>query len=183
MLMPRDIAAPWRSCSSADDTDAVLVMNCPTALASSTEIAQEVVALVDAQRTKDAPAKPVLATWLGDEASREARKLFAIKNIASFATPAEGVDGFMQLVSYARAQEQLMRTPPSLPQELAVRQCQGRLHHPDCVSASRSVLSEVEAKKLARRLRHSDSANWDCSEPGAGRTFGARHHRQSTAPA
>jgi acetyltransferase len=133
---------------STDDTDAVLVMNCPTALASSTEIAQEVVALVDAQRTKDAPAKPVLATWLGDEASHEARKLFAIKNIASFATPAEGVDGFMQLVSYARAHEQLMRTPPSLPQELAFDSATAASIIQTAVSASQSVLSEVEAKNL-----------------------------------
>ncbi len=133
---------------SADDTDAVLVMNCPTALASSTEIAQEVVALVDAQRTKDTPAKPVLATWLGDEASREARKLFAIKNIASFATPAEGIDGFMQLVSYARAQEQLMRTPPSLPQQLVFDSDKADSIIQTAVGASRSVLSEVEAKSL-----------------------------------
>ena len=133
---------------SADDTDAVLVMNCPTALASSTEIAQEVVALVDAQRTMDTPAKPVLTTWLGDEASREARKLFAIKNIASFATPAEGIDGFMQLVSYARAQEQLMRTPPSLPQQLAFDSGKAASIIQTAVGASRSVLSEVEAKSL-----------------------------------
>ena len=98
------------------------------------------------QRT--APAKPVLATWLGDEASHEARKLFAIKNIASFATPAEGVDGFMQLVSYARAQEQLMRTPPSLPQELAFDSATAASIIQTAVSASQSVLSEVEAKNL-----------------------------------
>ena len=61
----------------ADETDAVLVMNCPTALTSSTQIAQAVITLVDKRRTKGGASKPVLATWLGDEVSREARKLFA----------------------------------------------------------------------------------------------------------
>jgi acetyltransferase len=133
---------------NVDDMDAVLVMNCPTALASSTEIAREVVALVDAQRAKDTPAKPVLATWLGDEASREARKLLAVSNIASFSTPAEGIDGFMHLVGYARGQEQLMRTPPSLPQELVFDSTAAASIIQTAVGAGRSVLSEVEAKNL-----------------------------------
>ncbi|HVY44139.1 MAG TPA: bifunctional acetate--CoA ligase family protein/GNAT family N-acetyltransferase [Hyphomicrobiaceae bacterium] len=132
---------------SSEDADAILVMNCPTALASSTEIAEQVVALVDRQRASPAPIKPVLAVWLGDESSREARKLFAAKNIASFATPAEGVDGFMQLVSYARAQEQLMRTPPSLP-EVVFDSAGAAATIEIALRSKRSVLSEAEAKDI-----------------------------------
>lgn len=132
---------------SSEDADAILVMNCPTALASSTEIADQVVALVDRQRAGQAPIKPVLAVWLGDESSREARRLFAAKNIASFATPAEGVDGFMQLVSYARAQEQLMRTPPSLP-EVVFDSAGAAATIEIALRSKRSVLSEAEAKDI-----------------------------------
>jgi acetyltransferase len=132
----------------ADEADAVLVMNCPTALASSTEIAEAVVGAIEQRRQQDARVKPVLAVWLGDTASREARQLFAAKTIASFATPAEGVDGFMQLVTYARVQEQLMRTPPSLPQELAFDSAKAEDVIRNVLDAKRTVLSEAEAKAL-----------------------------------
>jgi acetyltransferase len=132
----------------SDDADAVLVMNCPTALASSTEIAEEVVAVMGGRRERGERAKPVLAVWLGDAASREARRLFAASNVASFATPAEGVDGFMQLVDYARVQQQLMRTPPSLPGELALDTARAEGTIRSALDAKRSMLSEVEAKTL-----------------------------------
>jgi acetyltransferase len=132
---------------ASDDADAILVMNCPTALASSTEIAQQVVALADQRKERQGPAKPVLAVWLGEEAARDSRRLFAAKNIASFGTPAKAVDGFMQLVGYARAQEQLMRTPPSLP-ELVFDSARAVAMIETAIGVKRSALSEVEAKNL-----------------------------------
>src|SRR5262249_38173791 len=80
---------------AADDADAILVMTCPTALASSTEIAERVTAVAERHKSTGRAAKTVIANWLGDEASRDARALFARKSIGSFATPAEAVDGFM----------------------------------------------------------------------------------------
>ena len=133
---------------TADDADAVLVMNCPTALASSTEIAERVTALVDHHKTGGRVTKAVIANWLGDEASREARELFARKDIGSFATPAEAIDGFMYLVRYARAQDELMRTPPSLPNDLEVDQDKARAVIEGAIAARRPVLSEVEGKEL-----------------------------------
>ena len=131
----------------SEETDAILVMNCPTALASSTGIATQIVDVVAKRRANGAPEKPVLATWLGDSASRDARSLFAAKNIASFATPAEGIDGFMQLVSYARAQEALLRTPPSLP-KFAFDSDKADDIIRNAIAANRTILSEVEAKEL-----------------------------------
>jgi acetyltransferase len=133
---------------SADDADAILVMNCPTALASSTQIAERVTALVDHHKTSGRAPKAVIANWLGEEASREARELFARNDIGSFATPAEAVDGFMYLVRYARAQDELMRTPPSLPKDLEVDQDKARAVIRGSIVAGRPVLSEVEGKEL-----------------------------------
>ena len=133
---------------TADDADAVLVMNCPTALASSTEIAERVTALVDHHKTSERATRAVIANWLGEEASREARELFARKDIGSFATPAEAIDGFMYLVRYARAQDELMRTPPSLPNDLEVDQDKARAVIEGAIAARRPVLSEVEGKEL-----------------------------------
>jgi acetyltransferase len=133
---------------TADNADAILVMNCPTALASSTEIAQAVTALLDHRKTSGRATKTVIANWLGEEASREARELFARNGIGSFATPAEAIDGFMYLVRYARAQDELMRTPPSLPHDLNADQDKARAVIKAAIAAGRPVLSEVEGKEL-----------------------------------
>jgi len=127
-------------------SDAVLVMNCPTALASSTAVAEAVVSTLDLRKATGKPGKPVLTSWLGDEATRSARRLFAARGIASFATPAQAIDGFMQLVGYARAQEQLMRTPPSLPEHLGLETETANTAIAAVLAEGRSVLSEVEAK-------------------------------------
>ncbi len=129
------------------DADAVLVMNCPTTLASSTDIAARIVDVLAEQRAKGTRTKPVLATWLGDGASRDARALLASNNIASFAVPSEAIEGFMHLDSYVRAQQALMRTPPSLP-ELAFDENAAGAIIRGAIDANRTILSEVEAKEL-----------------------------------
>ncbi len=131
----------------ADEADAILIMNCPTSLASSADIAARIVDTLAERQVKAASVKPILATWLGDGASRDARALLTAKNIANFATPAEGIDGFMQLVSYARAQEALMRTPPSLP-DFTFKSDKAAEIIRVALNAERTVLSEVEAKDV-----------------------------------
>jgi acetyltransferase len=93
-------------------------------------------------------AVPVLANWLGEEAARDARASFAADGIASFATPAEAIDGFMQLVGYARAQEEMTRVPPSLPEELELDRTRAEALLGAVLASGRSVLTEVEAKAL-----------------------------------
>jgi acetyltransferase len=128
--------------------DAVLVMNCPTALSSSTAAAEAVVGALEQRRAAGKRAKPVLTAWLGDGASRDARKLFAAKNIASFSTPAAAIDGFMHIVRHARAQDELLRTPPSLPEELALDTEAASRAIGQVLAEGRSLLSEIEAKRL-----------------------------------
>lgn len=130
-----------------DDTaDAVLVINCPTALASSTAVAEQVLAALDRRTSAGLRCKPLITNWLGDGASQGARRLFAAKGIAGFATPADAIDGFMQLVRYSRAQEQLMRTPPSLADDLGLERDKAAAIIASVLAAGRTVLSEVEAK-------------------------------------
>ena len=145
---PERYAAALEVVLTSDDADAILVMNCPTALASSTEVAERITSMVERHKTTGRATKAVIANWLGDEASRDARALFAQNGIGSFATPAEAVDGFMYLVRYARAQEELMRTPPSLPTDLKVDKAKADATIQTAITAGRSVLSEVEAKQL-----------------------------------
>src|SRR5262249_36575782 len=127
--------------------DAVLVMNCPTALASSLDVAQAIVGAIDRHRSTFRANKPVITNWLGEEASRGARELFAISDIATFAPPAAS-DGCTDLVRHARAQDELMRTPPSLPEDLGLDTAAASATLAAAIAAGRRQLSEVEAKQL-----------------------------------
>src|SRR5690606_19961028 len=129
-------------------TDAILIMNCPTAASSSTAVAQGIVEAIEARRQAKKPLKPILTNWLGEGASREARQLFASHDIASFEFPASAVEGFMQLVRYSRAQELLMRTPPSLPEELGLHTADAEKVISAALAENRTVLSEAESKSL-----------------------------------
>lgn len=129
-------------------SDAILVMNCPTALASSEEAAGVVIAAEAKRRSVQRSRKPILTNWLGDGGASRSRALFSAAGIPTFETPDSAIDGFMQLVRYKRAQDELMQTPPSLPgglhfdRERADEIIKAALH------AKRTILSEVEAKAL-----------------------------------
>ena len=126
------------------NTDAVLVMNCPTALASSVDAAKATVEAVESER-RLGHKKPVIATWLAKSKVEDVRPLFAKANIPDFETPTEAIEGITQLARYARAQAELMQTPPVMPAER---------FKPEIVDASiakalaqgRSLMTEPEAK-------------------------------------
>ena len=109
--------------------DALLVMNCPTALASSEAAADVVVESNERRKAAHKRAKPLLTNWLGDGAAAESRKRFADAGIPTFETPDGAVCGFMQLVHYKRAQDELMQTPPSLAGRPPLRSRAGQCHH------------------------------------------------------
>jgi acetyltransferase len=131
-----------------EDSDAVLVMNCPTALASSEAAAN---ALIEAKAAHTRAArwpKLLLANWLGDGAAAASRKLLATAGIPTFDTPDAAARSFMQLVHYRRAQQELSQTPPSLPGGLDFDAGEARRIIANAQRESRTVLSEVEAKGL-----------------------------------
>jgi acetyltransferase len=126
------------------DCDAVLAINCPTALASSTDIARRVISTWRGIK----PGKPLITNWLGETVAQEARGLFSAAGVPTFETPGAAVRGFMQVVRYDRAQDELLRTPPAMPRDKA----------PDCaavdqivaaaLAADRTMLSEHEGKAM-----------------------------------
>lgn len=130
------------------DTQAVLVMNCPTALASSTAVAERVIEVVKTHRALSARSVPVLTNWLGEGAAEEGRRLFAANAIPSFETPASAVRGFMQLVAYNRAQEELMRTPPAMPAGITYDAEPVRAIVAKALAEGREMLGEVESKRM-----------------------------------
>jgi acetyltransferase len=80
--------------------DAVLVMNCPTAIASSLEAAN---AVVQCRSRERAGGKPVLAAWLGSAAAFAARETLSAAAIPTFQTPEEAIRGLRYLGDFQRA--------------------------------------------------------------------------------
>jgi len=99
------------------DSDAVLVMNVPTALASAGRIAEAVVRVAEVDRTRRRVTKPILAVWVGSD--RMTAASFETAKIPHYETEADAARGFMHLVRYGEAQNALMEMPPSLPDNFA----------------------------------------------------------------
>src|SRR5262249_18612604 len=125
------------------ESDALLVMNVPTALASAADAAQAVIAGVRQHREALVRPKPVFAVWGGG--SVNATSAFGAAGIPSFATEADAVRGFMHLVRYREAIDALLATPPSLPEHFA----------PD-VAAARRIIERA----LNERGKGDDDRVW-----------------------
>ncbi len=124
--------------------DAVLAINCPTALASSTQVARQVIATYRASGAKT----PLITNWLGDGAAQESRRLFIAEGLATFDTPRSAVRGFMQLVRYAHAQDELMRTPSATMAEAQPDDSRVRAITARAIADNRLMLSEAEGKEI-----------------------------------
>jgi acetyltransferase len=123
--------------------DAVLVIHCPTAVVSPTKVAR---AVIEAGRGERRAA--LLASWVGDPAGREARRLLGEAGIPSHPTPELAVRAFMELVSFRRNQESLMQTPPSVPEAFSPDPARARAAVARALAAGRSWLGPDELGEL-----------------------------------
>jgi acetyltransferase len=107
-------AAALQVLLSSSDSDALLVLNVPTALASAQATATRVAETVVADRARVFGARPVFAVWVGEDSGTA--ETFDRARIPHYRTETDAVRGFMHLVRYREAQDALMQTPPSLPE-------------------------------------------------------------------
>ena len=129
--------------------DALLVINCPTAVNPSVDAAKVVLEVISRHREQGRLGKPVISSWLGETAALESRHLFAEARVPSYATPAEAIDGFASLVRYRRAQTELMATPPSLPDGVfAASNVAGDVIRAVLATTGPRMLTEPEAKTV-----------------------------------
>lgn len=124
--------------------DAILVLNCPTAVADSTEAALAVVEVMQGKR------HPVLTSWLGEAGAAEARRLFASRRIPTYETPGKAVRAFMHLVGYRRNQDLLMETPASVPEQFVANEAAARRVIEEAIGEGRGWLTEFEAKQVLK---------------------------------
>jgi acetyltransferase len=121
----------------------VLVINCPTAMVSNAGAAEAVAAA--AGRRKHFP---ILTSWVGAASMDEARRRFAAKRIPSYETPEQAVRGFMYLVNHRRRQDNLMETPPSVPEEFSPDTDRAKDIVARARDEKRAWLTEPEAKEI-----------------------------------
>jgi acetyltransferase len=145
---PDRYAAAMKATLDDKASDAILVINCPTALASSEAAADTVVTAVANNRQEGLSDKVVLTNWLGDGAAEEGRRRFSAARIPTFETPASAIDGFMHLVHYRRSQDELMQTPPASPSELTFDRGRAKDVIAGALSQGRTMLTEHEAKAV-----------------------------------
>ena len=128
-----------------DGADAVLVLNCPNAVAPGAETARAVIDRIRQCMLKG-KAKPVFTSWLGDGSAAGARQLFAENRIPTYDTPSAAVRGFMQVVRFRRNQELLMQTPPSIPESFTPDAKKARAIVDGALAEGRSDLTASEVR-------------------------------------
>jgi len=126
----------------APETNAVLVVNCPTAIASGVEAAQ---ALIDTMVGKP---RRVLTNWLGSGSASEARRLFSAARIPTFDTPEDAIRGFMHWVRYRRGQTIIMEVPSSVATQFSPDAERGRRIIGSALAAGENWLSQTSVHDL-----------------------------------
>ncbi|MDP4022736.1 GNAT family N-acetyltransferase [Methylobacterium sp. NEAU 140] len=111
-----DFAAALAPLLADRASDAVLAVHVPTARSQAGAVAAAVADTVRGART-GTRKKPVFAVSLGEDEAAQAA--FAAAGIPHFATDSEAIEGFLHLVRYREAQDDLMRTPDSLPRDFS----------------------------------------------------------------
>ncbi|MFD2183073.1 GNAT family N-acetyltransferase [Rhodoplanes azumiensis] len=128
------------------DNDAVLVMNCPTGLASPAESAAAVVEVIQRERARSMMRKPVLCVWVGDRG--EATRIFDQAGIPHYDSETEAIRGFMHLVHYREANDSLMETPPSVPTQFVSDTETARDVVTKALAAGKTWLDPIEIETL-----------------------------------
>lgn len=144
----------------APEVDAVLVMNCPTAIASGMEAAE--VTLRHAVRTRR-----VLTNWLGATAAAPARAAFEAARVPTFETPDQAARGFMQLVNHRRRQSMLMELPSSAPEDFTADEAAGHAIVDKALSAGREWLQPDELRRLLSCYQIEMARSATVADPGA----------------
>jgi len=122
-----------------EGSDAILILNCPTAIAAGADSARAVIDTLGERR------RSVFTCWLGSETAAAARHLFADAHLPTYDTPEQAVRAFMHMVNYRRNQEQLMETPPSLGGEVGGDASTARTIVERALAESRELLTAPEA--------------------------------------
>jgi acetyltransferase len=136
-------AGALRALEANPEQDAILVMNCPTAVVDNAQVVDAVVTAAAAPQHR-----PLLTCWLGEATAGAARRRFAVAGVPTYETPDDAVRAFMQLDQYRRNQALLMETPPAGPEIGGDGRARARTLVETALAAGHSVMTAPEAKAL-----------------------------------
>ena len=122
--------------------DAVLVLNCPTAVADGVAVAEATLAAH--RRTGGC----MLTSWLGEATALRARSLFEAAGVPTYDTPEEAVRGFMHLARWRRSRIQLAETPPSIPDSFEPNRAMARRTIAAALDQGRTLLTGFESRAV-----------------------------------
>jgi acetyltransferase len=125
------------------NADAVLAINCPTAVADSTEAARAVIKAAAGRK----PRPNLLTAWLGAAAPAEARAIFARAGVPTHETPDEAVRAFMHLADHARHQRLLMQVPGGAADRAGDKAAAAAVID-EALAQGREMLSDPQAKAV-----------------------------------
>ncbi|MCW5724001.1 MAG: acetate--CoA ligase family protein [Maricaulaceae bacterium] len=133
-------AAALKALDADPGVDAILAMNCPTAIADGVEAAR---AVLEAR-----PQKPLLTCWLGEGAAAQARKLFEAAGAPTYETPGQAVRAFAVIAAHRRAQAMLLHAPPPSGLVTGAARAAAQALVAKAMAAGRDALTEAESKQL-----------------------------------
>lgn len=142
---PERYRASIEAVAADPGTDALMVLNCPTGLASPVEAAAAVAALAENGKVA---GKPVVTCWLGEHTAREGRRILQDAGVASFETPADASMAVSYLGDWSKAQKALLRVPASRSEDVAGDCDAVRAIFREVAAEGRSMLTEPEAKAV-----------------------------------
>jgi len=86
--------------------------------------------------------------WLGADTVRQADALLSHAGLPTFTTPEEAVTAFLQLFAYHENQQQLLESPPSVPEEFEPDTEAARAVIRAVLAEGRDLLTEPESKRV-----------------------------------
>lgn len=141
---PERYAAAVALVAADPSVDALLVMNCPTALADPIASAMAVGGDV---RNGTIAGKPILACWLGRQVAQPARDVLQRSGIGCFDTPSQAAEAAALLSRWSALRSRLERVPPLAPAQRVDREKVDAIIAA-AASDQRSLLTEPEAKSV-----------------------------------
>jgi acetyltransferase len=133
------------------NSDAVLVLNVPTALAPAAGCARAIAEVVVHGRGTATAQKPVFAGWIGE--SLEAAKVFQETSIPHYATEADAVQGFMHLARFRESQDTLIQTPETLTDDLGCDVAAARQVVDNALGRRQAWLDPLQISQLLQAYR------------------------------
>lgn len=132
-------------CLDDENVDGILIIYTPQATAQTTDIAQGIVQLCQAQGRL---GKTILTSFMGSEKVRDANRVFTENGFPTYSTPEQAITTYLYMYQYQHNLELLYETPEELPVDSAPPRRPLQVTLQKAARENREILTETEAKQI-----------------------------------